>query len=89
MKIPELDGDETIKKIKADKRFADIPVIMLSSENDTADVLEGFRLGAADCVPEPLSGPLLLKCIASHLLIIQKNKVTAICGKAAPPGGGG
>ena len=72
--MPEMNGYEAIKKMKADPRFANIPVIFLTSRNDESSELEGFNLGAADYVSKPFSAPLLLKRITNQLLIAQQKK---------------
>jgi len=76
IEMPGMNGYEAIKKLKADPRFSDIPVIFLTSKDDESSEMEGFDLGAADYVTKPISGPLLLKRIANQLLIVrQKNKL--------------
>ena len=74
IEMPEMNGYEAIKKIKADPRFCDIPVIFLTAKNDESSELEGFNLGAMDYISKPFSGPLLLKRIANQLLIVQQKK---------------
>ena len=74
IEMPEMNGYEAIKKIKADSRFADIPVIFVTAKNDESSELEGFDLGAVDYISKPFSGPLLLKRIANQLLIMQQKK---------------
>jgi putative two-component system response regulator len=72
--MPGMNGYEAIKKMKADHRFTEIPVIFLTAKSDESSELEGFDLGAADYVSKPFSGPLLLKRIANQLLIVQQKK---------------
>ncbi|MCL2767735.1 MAG: response regulator, partial [Synergistaceae bacterium] len=71
--MPEVNGYEAIKMLKADPRFVDIPVIFLTAKSDESSELEGFDLGAVDYVSKPFSGPLLLKRIANHILIVQSQ----------------
>jgi signal transduction histidine kinase len=71
--MPEMSGYEAIKILKFDPRHADIPVIFLTAKNDEESELEGFDLGATDYVTKPFSGPLLLKRIASQLLLEQQR----------------
>jgi len=74
IEMPEMNGYETIKKLKADQRYSDIPVIFLTSKADEASEMEGFDLGALDYVAKPFSGPLLLKRIENQLLISAQKK---------------
>ena len=74
IEMPEMSGYEAIKKLKADPRFADIPVIFLTSLTDEKSEIEGFDLGAVDYMTKPFSAPLLMKRIENHLLIIEHQK---------------
>ena len=78
IEMPEMDGYQAIKKMKANPRFLDIPVIFLTAKSDESSELEGFDMGAVDYIAKPFSGPLLLKRIANQLLIVrQKNDLLA------------
>ena len=72
--MPEMNGYEAIKILKDDPRFSDIPVIFLTAKNDEESEMEGFDLGAVDYVTKPFSGPLLLRRIASQLLLEQQKR---------------
>ena len=74
IEMPDVDGYEAIKKLKADKRFADIPVIFLTAKNDIESERAGFDLGAVDYVTKPFSAPLLLKRVENQLLIVRRTK---------------
>jgi len=58
--MPGMNGYETLKKLKADSRYANIPVIFLTGRGDRQSVLEGVSLGAADYVCKPFSDPELI-----------------------------
>jgi putative two-component system response regulator len=72
--MPEMDGYEVIKRLKASPHTADIPVIFLTGKNDIGSELEGLTLGAVDYISKPLSPPLLLKRIELHLLVESQKK---------------
>jgi putative two-component system response regulator len=74
IEMPEMNGYEAIRQLKADPRLSQIPVIFLTSKNDADSEMEGFDLGAVDYVSKPFSGPLLLKRIANQLLIERQRK---------------
>ena len=82
VEMPEMSGYEAIKKLKADIRFAGIPVIFLTAKRDENSELEGFNLGAMDYVSKPLSAPILLKRVANQLLIAQQ-RMDLIASRAA------
>jgi putative two-component system response regulator len=60
--------------MKEDNRFADIPVIFLTSKSDESSQINGLDLGAADYISKPFSAPILLKRIANQLLIMQQRR---------------
>jgi len=72
--MPDMNGYEAIKRLKADARLADIPVIFLTAKNDDESEVDGLDLGAADYMSKPFSGPLLLKRVSNQLLIIQQKR---------------
>jgi putative two-component system response regulator len=74
IEMPGMNGYEVIKRLKASKSTADIPVIFLTAKNDSSSELEGLSLGALDYISKPFSPPLLLKRIALHLLVESQKK---------------
>jgi len=64
--MPEMDGYETLKKLKADERYANIPVIFLTGRGDRESILEGIKLGAADYVSKPFSCTELVERIENQ-----------------------
>ncbi|MCL2213806.1 MAG: response regulator [Treponema sp.] len=67
--MPDIDGFEALRQIKADKRYAEIPVIFLTSKNDAATEALGFEMGVVDFISKPFSKPVLLNRIKTHLHI--------------------
>jgi len=65
--MPDVDGFDAIKKLKADPRFADIPVIFLTSRSDEESVVTGLGLGAIDYIVKPFSASYLHERIESLL----------------------
>jgi putative two-component system response regulator len=74
IEMPVMNGYEAIKKLKADPRYADIPVIFLTSKDDDGSEEQGFDLGAVDYITKPFSGPLLIKRVVNQLLIVRQKK---------------
>ena len=67
--MPEVDGFETLKRLRADMNYIKIPVIFLTSKNDSATEALGFEMGVIDFISKPFSGPVLLNRIKTHLQI--------------------
>ena len=53
--MPRLDGYEVCRRLRADERTADTPVILLTSRAQEADVTGGFAVGATDYMTKPFS----------------------------------
>lgn len=65
--MPELDGFETCKKMKADPATSHIPVIMVTALSDTADRIKGLEAGADDFLTKPINDVALMARVRSLL----------------------
>ena len=54
VKLPQLDGFEVLREIKAHSRTRLIPIVLLTSSNIDADVARGYLLGANSYVQKPV-----------------------------------
>ncbi len=71
--MPGMNGFDVIRLLKADARYAGIPVIFVTARNEEADELEGLALGAVDYVTKPFSAAILYKRVENHLLIERQK----------------
>ena len=53
--LPKMDGFEVCKQLKQDKKFSNIPLIMLTAKGEEIDRIVGLELGADDYVVKPFS----------------------------------
>jgi len=60
LEMPELDGYETLRRIKADDALRHLPVIVISSVDELESVVRCIEIGATDYLPKPFE-PALLK----------------------------
>jgi len=67
--MPGMSGFDAIKRLKADIRYAGIPVIFLTALTDSYNETYSIELGAADFITKPFSEPVLLHRIKQHLSI--------------------
>ena len=65
--MPELDGYETCRRLKADPATAAIPVIFLAAKKRAADEAQGRALGAVDFLSKPINPGVLFSRLAMHL----------------------
>jgi len=75
--MPEMDGFETCRRIKATEGWRDIPVIFLTAKTDTADIVRGFELGAVDYVAKPFNAHELLARVKTHLTVDELRRSLA------------
>jgi len=71
VQMPEMDGIECCKRLKADPETKDIPVIFLTALSQTEDMKRGYEVGAADYATKPFNGPELLRRVETHLSLYQ------------------
>ncbi|MCL2207506.1 MAG: response regulator [Fibromonadales bacterium] len=76
--MPGMNGYDAIKKLKADNRYADIPVIFLTARDDKESVLEAIKLGAAGYVRKPFSDADLTDCIEGQFVEKKKKRPNII-----------
>src|SRR4030042_3668774 len=69
--MPEMDGYTLCKKLKEDKDFADIPILLLTSLSDPHDVIKGLQAGADNFLTKPYKEQFLLSRI-KYILINQE-----------------
>jgi len=72
--MPEMDGFETCRRIKASEKWSQIPIIFLTAKTETTDIVRGFELGAVDYVAKPFNAHELLARVHTHLTIDRLNR---------------
>ena len=72
--MPEMDGYEVIKLIKANSSISHIPVIFLTAKDNAESEFDGLSLGAVDYIAKPFNVPILKKRIELHILLEEQNK---------------
>lgn len=71
--MPEMDGFSLCARLQNDVNLYQVPIIMLSSLDDTESKMRSFELGAVDYITKPVSKGELLARIKTHLTI---NRLT-------------
>nr|WP_267878122.1 response regulator [Duganella aceris] len=65
IEMPGMDGMQATRHIKADARFADVPVIMITGHSGAATVRDSFRSGAADFIVKPFDREKMIAKVAA------------------------
>jgi len=64
LKLPKVDGWEVLRRIKADERTKDTPVVILTSSREESDLVEGYRLGVNSYVQKPVEFDKFVEAVA-------------------------
>jgi len=67
IEMPDMDGFEALRQLKATSTQADIPVIFLTSMTDAEVEVRGFQMGVVDFISKPFSAPALINRLKTHL----------------------
>ncbi len=65
--MPEVSGYEVLERVKAEPKWRDIPVIMISAVDDMESVVRCIKLGAEDYLPKPFDATLLRARVTASL----------------------
>ena len=68
--MPEMNGLELVKKVRADERFEDLPIIMVTTEGGKAEVITALKAGVNNYIVKPFTPQVL------------KEKLHAVMGEA-------
>jgi len=72
--MPEMDGFEVCRRLKARPETASVPVMFLSAQSDIEDVLSGLALGAVDYVVKPYVAEEVLARVHTHVSLAQVTR---------------
>ena len=71
--MSDMDGYEVCRQLKENPETADIPVIFLTIKSEVDDEVRGFKLGAVDYITKPISPPIVLSRVKTHLTLAQSK----------------
>jgi two-component system phosphate regulon response regulator PhoB len=88
--LPGMDGLKTLKKVRENKRYQTLPVIMCTARGEDADIIAGLELGADDYVVKPYSPRVLAARIRAALRRKETwdSAESSALGEGAASGGG-
>jgi two-component system cell cycle response regulator len=91
--MPQMDGFEVCRRLKADPATAHIPVVMVTALSDAADRLTGLEAGADDFLTKPVNDIALFARVRSLVrlkrMVEELQLREEVCGRFAKlPGGG-
>ncbi|MFD2165224.1 HD-GYP domain-containing protein [Thalassotalea euphylliae] len=75
--MPEMDGYQVCRELKSNPLTRDIPVIFVTAKTEIKDEQMGFELGAVDYITKPVSMPIVLARIKTHLALYDQQRELA------------
>ncbi|WP_428243068.1 PAS domain S-box protein, partial [Gynuella sp.] len=72
--MPDIDGFEVCRWLKANAATHDIPVIFITSQTDIADKVRGFEVGGVDYITTPLQSEEFKTRLATHLRVLKQQR---------------
>lgn len=72
--MPGRDGFAICRELKADDATREIPVLFITAKNETANVLNGFRVGALDYILKPFQAEEVVSRVETHLKISRLTR---------------
>lgn len=68
--MPHMDGFDVVRHLRAQPRFAQLPIVMLTASGDPNDIVHGFDVGVSDYIVKPFDRGELVARI--HRLMVKK-----------------
>ncbi len=72
--MPGMDGFEVCRKLKANHKLCDIPIIFISALNDTNDIVKALNIGGVDYITKPFQAEEVRARVNTQLNIQKQNK---------------
>jgi diguanylate cyclase (GGDEF)-like protein len=73
--MPDMDGFEVLRRLRADPRTADIAVIFVSGLGRPEDEAQGLKLGASDYISKPFNATVVMARVALHLQMVRQRRM--------------
>ncbi len=73
--MPGISGYETCERLKANPLTKDIPVIFVTAMGEVEQETHGFDVGGVDYIQKPISGPIVLRRVKTHLSLVHVQEL--------------
>jgi diguanylate cyclase (GGDEF)-like protein len=73
--MPDMDGYEVLRRLRADPRTEHISVIFISGLDRPEDEAIGLKMGAADYIAKPFNAAVVLARVAVHLEVLRQRRM--------------
>jgi len=72
--MPEMDGFEVCRRLRAAPATRDLPILFITALNDEENIVRGFSEGAQDYIAKPFRQTELIARIRTHLALSQATR---------------
>ncbi len=72
--MPDIDGYEVCKRLKADPKTVDIPIIFVTGKTSMDDEAYGLKLGAVDYISKPYQVPIIKARVRNQMELLQARR---------------
>jgi DNA-binding response OmpR family regulator len=76
IRLPDIDGYEVARRLRSDRRTAEVPIIFLTEKRDSSDRLQGLELGADDYITKPFDVQELRLRVRNALKRVSQGSLT-------------
>lgn len=78
LKLPKIDGIETLRAIRSDERTKCLPVVMLTSSKEEQDIIRSYELGVNSYIVKPVGFENFSKAVteAGHYWLLVNEDVS-------------
>jgi DNA-binding response OmpR family regulator len=76
IRLPDIDGYEVARRLRSDRRTAEVPIIFLTEKRDRSDRLQGLEIGADDYITKPFDVQELRLRVRNALKRVSQGSLT-------------
>ena len=76
IRLPDIDGYEVARRLRSDRRTAEVPIIFLTEKRDRQDRLQGLEIGADDYITKPFDVQELRLRVRNALKRVSQGSLT-------------
>lgn len=73
--MPGINGYEVCRRLKSNPLTQHIPVIFITVMNEIEDEARGFDVGGVDYIQKPVSSPIVLRRVQTHLSLVRAKEL--------------
>ncbi|WP_306393121.1 diguanylate cyclase [Telluria beijingensis] len=73
--MPDMDGYEVLRRLRADPETANISVIFISGLDRPEDEANGLKMGASDYIVKPFNQTVVMARVALHLQVVRQRRM--------------